>query len=221
MSEIEKILETRRDFYGFLYRMYVEEPERELAGDLVNARFQFQELTALDINAELSEGFHLLNAFVIASKGKDVDDLYEALRDEYTLLFIGPGRLPVEPYEAWWVSGKRLGEPLVKVKEAYRKAGIVKSREYPEPEDYIGFELKFMHYLCEEELSAESRERLKECLKFQREFLDEHMLKWVPNFCDALYNYKLSVFYEGSAKLTKGFILLDDAVISDLLDSVQ
>jgi TorA maturation chaperone TorD len=220
MSEIEGLLETRTNFYGFLYRMYVEEPTREFANDLTTRKFDFTELVALDINPELSEGFRLLNTFLDESKGKEVDDLYESLRDEYTLLFIGPSRLPVEPYEAWWVSGKRLGEPLVKVKETYRKAGIVKSKEYHEPEDYIGFELKFMQYLCEEALAAESRERLKECLKLQREFFDEHVLKWVPNFCDALYNYKRSEFYKGIAKITKGFILLDDAVISDLLDSL-
>jgi len=220
MSEIEDILDTRRNFYAFLYRMYVEEPAREFADDLVNGRVRFQELTSLEINAELSEGFRLLKEFMKKSKGKKVDALYEDLRDEYTLLFIGPFKLPVQPYEAWWVSGKLRGEPLVKLKRDYRKAGIVKSREFVEIEDHIAFELKFMHYLCEEALSADTQERLKECLKLQREFLDNHILKWMPNYCDALYEYKLSDFYKGIAKITKGFILLDDTVISDLLDSV-
>lgn len=55
MNEIEDILATRRDFYAFLYRMYVEEPTREFADDLVNGRVRFQELTSLEINSELSE----------------------------------------------------------------------------------------------------------------------------------------------------------------------
>jgi len=220
MGEIEEILELRRNFYAFLYRMYLEEPARELADDLVNERFHFQDMTSLDLNAELSEGFRLLKGFMKKSKGKEVDALHEDLRDEYTLLFIGPFKLPVQPYESWWVSGKLRGEPLVKLKRDYREAGIAKSPEFVEPEDHIAFELKFMHYLCEEALSADTRERVKECLKLQREFLDNHMLKWMPNYCDALYEYKLSEFYKGIAKLTKGFILLDDAVISDLLDSV-
>lgn len=220
MSEIEEILETRRNFYAFLFRMYVEAPARELAADLVTGRFQFQELKSLDINTELFEGFRLLKEFMEKSNGKDIDVLYDDLVGEYTLLFVGPFRPPVEPYEAWWVSGRRLGEPLVAVKQVYRKAGIVKSREYPELEDHIAFELKFMQYLCEEELSATTQERLIECLKLQREFLDDHMLKWVPTFCDALYTYEKSDFFKGIAKLTKGFILLDDAVISDLLESV-
>lgn len=221
MSELEEILETRRNFYAFLFRMYVEAPARELAADLVNGRFQFQELKSLDVNTELFEGFRLLNEFMEKSKGKDINVVYDDLVGEYTLLFVGPFRPPVEPYEAWWVSGRRLGEPLVAVKQAYRKAGIAKSREYTDLEDHIGFELKFMHYLCEEELAATTTERLKECLKLQRAFLDEHMLKWVPTFCDALYTYEKADFFKSIAKLTKGFILFDDAVISDLLESAR
>jgi TorA maturation chaperone TorD len=221
MNEITEVLETRTNFYGFLSRMYIVEPARELADDVVNARFDFAQLTALDLNAELSEGFRLLKAFMERNKGRDTVALHEDLRDEYTLLFIGPHRLPIEPYEAWWVSGRRLGEPLVRVKEAYQNAGVAKSKEYPELEDYIGFELKFMQYLSAETIKAETQEEMKEYLKLQRGFMDDHLLKWVPAFCDAVYEYKLSAFFKGIAKLTKGFIMLDDAVLDDLLESVR
>lgn len=220
MGEIEEVLETRRSFYGFLYRMYVDEPQRELADELVNERFQFRELTSLEINSELSDGFRLLKEFMERNKGRDVDALHEDLLEEYTILFLGPFRLPVQPYEAWWVSGKLGGKPLVNVKNAYLEAGIVKSQEFVETEDHIAFELRFMHYLCEEALAADSQKRQKECLKLQRSFFDEHILKWMPNYCDALYYYERADFYKGIAKLTKGFIQLDDAVINDLLDSV-
>ena len=221
MSDISQLLETRANFYDFLCRMYLEEPDRELAEDIVNGRFDFEQLTALDINAELSEGFRILKAFTGRNKGRDSAALHEDLKDEFTLLFIGPHRLPIEPYEAWWVSGRRLGEPLVRVKEAYQKAGVVKSKEYPEPEDYIGLELKLMQYLAAETLKAETREDRNEYLKLQREFMDDHLLKWVPAFCDAVYEYKLSAFFKGIAKITKGFIILDDAALDDLIESVR
>ena len=221
MNEIKEILETRRTFYAFLFQMYVEAPNRTFVDDLVNERFHFEELTSLDVNEDLAEGFRLLNEFMEKSKGKEVDALHEALVDEYTRLFIGPFRLPVQPYEAWWVSGHLLGEPLVKVKAFYRKAGIAKSREYKEPEDHIAFELKFMQHLCEEGAAADTQERVKDCIALQREFLDAHILKWVPAFCDALYAYERTDFYKGIAKLTKGFILLEDVVVSDLLETIQ
>jgi len=221
MDEIKEILETRRNFYAFLYRMYVEAPNRKFTDDLVNERFHFEELTSFDINEDLTEGFRLLNEFMEKNKGKGVDALHEALIQEYTRLFIGPFRLPVQPYEAWWVSGQLLGEALVKVKAFYRKAGIAKSREYKEPEDHIAFELKVMQHLCEEGLASTTREQLKGCVTLQREFLDAHILKWVPTYCDALYTYEGSDFYKGIAKLTKGFIRLEDAVVSDLLETVR
>ena len=218
MTETKEILETRKNFYAFLYRMYLEEPPRELADDLVNERFSIPLLTSLD--KELSEGFRLLNEFREKSKDESVDELHEDLVDEYTLLFIGPHRLPVLPYESWWVDGKLMGESLLKVKRDYRKEGIVKARDYAEPEDHIAFELKFMHYLCEEELAAVNGERLKECLNTQKDFLTDHILIWVPDFCDALYKCELSEFYKCIAKLTKGFFLFEAAVIDELLETV-
>ncbi|MBN1455244.1 MAG: molecular chaperone TorD family protein [Methanomicrobia archaeon] len=220
MNELNEILEMRRDFYAFLTRLYVEAPARELVEDLVTGRLQFQQLAALEVNDDLSTGSRLLTEFAEKSKGRTVDELHEELVKEYTLLFIGPHRLPVQPFEAWWVSGKLLGEPLVKVKRAYQKAGIAKSSEFSEPEDHIGFELKFMHYLGEQAAVAEVGPRLKEWLTLQREFLDEHLAKWAPRYCDALYEYELSNFYKGVAKLTKGFIMLDTMVLTELVDSV-
>ncbi len=216
MTETKEILETRRNFYAFLYRMYLEEPPRELADDLVKGRISFPDLIPLD--EELSEGFRGLKEFIEKGKGKEVDELYEDLVDEYTRLFVGPHRLPVQPYESWWVDGKLMGESLLKVKRDYRKAGIVKARDYAEPEDHIAFELKFMHHLCELGLSAENEEKRRECLNLQKRFLNDHLLKWVPDFCDALYECESSDFYKGIAKLTKGFLLLEDAVIEEILE---
>ena len=215
MEETKEILEMRRNFYAFLHRMYLEEPPRVFVDDLVNGKFYFPRLT---LDEELSEGFRVLKEFMEKRKGKTVDELHEDLVDEYTLLFIGPHRLPVQPYESWWIDGKLMGQSLLKVKRDYRKAGVVKSRDYAEPEDHIAFELKFMHHLCELGFSAENEEKRRECLKQQKKFLNDHLLKWVPDFCDALYEYKQSDFYKGIAKLTKGFLLLEDAMIGELLE---
>ena len=79
------------------------------------------------------------------------------------------------------------------------------------------FELKFMHHLCELGFGAENEEKRRACLKQQKKILNDHLLKWVPDFCDALYEYKQSDFYKGIAKLTKGFLLLEDAVIVEII----
>ncbi|MDY6965754.1 MAG: molecular chaperone TorD family protein [Halobacteriota archaeon] len=213
MSEIEEILEFRKGLYAFLYRMYLEEPPRKLVEDLVSNKFPFLDLESL--NEEISEGLEILKSY---GKGKNVDEIYEDLVDEYTLLFVGPYRLPVPPYESIWVDGKMAGESLLRLKEDYRRAGISKSRSYPEPEDHIAFELKFMHHLCEEELATEDDEELLKYLQMQNDFLSDHLMNWAPDFCDAMVEYESSDFYKCIAKITKGFLNMDAKVVKELIE---
>ena len=220
MSEVEDVLEVRKNFYAFLYRMYLEEPPKEFLYDLVNGKIDFPNIQSFDREmSEISEGFDILKAYGDKKDLKHLDELYENLLDEYTLLFIGPHRLPVQPYESMWMAKKMGGESLVKLKEFYRKAGILKSDSYPEPEDHIAFELSFMHYLCYK-VTSESQDEgsMLDIIGLQKTFLSNHLLKWVPDFCDALYNFEKSDFYKGIAKITKGFLSMDFRMIEEIVD---
>ncbi|UZE92260.1 MAG: molecular chaperone TorD family protein [Methanosarcinales archaeon] len=222
MTEIEECLQMRENFYAFLYRMYLEEPPRKLAEDLVNKNVPIPK--SVSLNDEVADGFDLLKEYM--NKCTDVDDVCEKLRDEYTRLFLGPPVAIIPPYESVYGAETRDGTPermniLLKVKEAYRRAGIIKSKEYKEPEDHIAFELRFMHYLCEEALKAiGDGARVRNCLTLQKEFMDEHLRQWVPKFCDDLYDNKRSDFYKGIAKIAKGFLLLDSELIDELLEGL-
>ena len=214
MKELDDVLNFRRDLYAFLYRMYLEEPPRELASDLIKGEFFFPDIESL--NKEISEGFEMIKSY---ASGKDEDDIYEDLVDEFTLLFIGPYNLPVQPYETIWVDGKMGGESLLTLKEDYRKAGVSRSKSYPEPEDHIAFELMFMHHLCEVGLSSKDDEgKLVGTLKTQTDFLEDHIMKWVPLFCDKLIAYEKADFYKCIAKITKGFLDIDTEVLKELLE---
>jgi len=218
MEDIGEILEVRKNFYAFLYRMYLEEPPKEFLYDIACEKIDIPYLPSLDYEiSEISEGFEILKAYGEGNI-KNLDELYEKLVDEYTHLFIGPYKLPVQPYESMWIANMMGGEPLLNVKEVYRKAGISKSKNYPEPEDHIAFELRFMHHLCEE-VSSESKdvEQILDSIGFQKTFLNDHLLKWIPNFCDALYNYEKSDFYKGIAKITKGFISMDLKMVEEIV----
>ncbi|NYT00667.1 MAG: molecular chaperone TorD family protein [Methanocellales archaeon] len=210
MTEIEEFLKLRKNLYAFLYRMYVEEPPHELVEDLVNNRFPIPDLKPL--NEDMRDGFEILRKFMKASK--EVDEVHERLTNEYTRLFLGPGGLPVPPYESMYVDGKMMAPSLLRLKKDYRKAGISKSKDYPEPEDHIAFELKFMEHLCE--LALKDRSCSGKYWVLQKEFMDDHLMKWVPDFCEDLYKNEQSDFYKGIAKITKGFIFLDKDWIDEL-----
>jgi anaerobic sulfite reductase subunit A len=199
--------------------MYLEEPPRELAEDLVSKKVP---VLGTSLNDDTVDGFNLLKEYM--NRCTDVDDICEKLRDEYTRLFLGPPVAIIPPYESVYRCKTREGTPervsiLLKVKRDYRGAGISKSKAYKEPEDHIAFELRFMHYLCEEELKAvDDRRHIRDCLTLQREFMNEHLLQWVPVFCDDILECEQAEFYKCIAKITKGFLSLERDVIDELLE---
>jgi TorA maturation chaperone TorD len=50
------------------------------------------------------------------------------------------------------------------------------------------------------------RENAEFCLKVQRMFLEQHLLAWLPQFCDVVMAQADIRFYAGVAELTKNFL---------------
>lgn len=189
----DEILMARANFYAFLSRMFQEEPPFELARDIADGKLIFPKTSS--INKDFSEGISLFEKF--RQSNTDASDIHEKMCREYTRLFIGP--VPAMfPYESRYLDGTIMGKSLIKVKENYRKAGLKISQEYHEPEDHIAVELGFMGNLCKE-LSDGS-------LIMQKEFLNGHLLKWAPFFCDELFEKSGNEIYRGIGKITKGFL---------------
>lgn len=202
-DEIYEICKARGSFYAFLSRMFTEEPTLKLVQDMASGRFPFPETS---FNEECADGVRLLKGLMKAER--DVAKMYEQLCCEYTRLFIGP--VPAMfPYESMYIDGSMMSKSLLDVKKEYRRAGVSRSRSYPEPEDHIAMELAFMSYLC--------HDPYKESLAMQREFLHDHLLKWVPRFCDDLCDKTTSDFFRGIGKLAKGFLIMEKDVVEELV----
>ena len=215
MSEIEDVLKMREVFYGFLCRLYLEEPPRELAEDLVDGRFPLPEGELLSLDKDLEEGFYRLKE--LGKRYSDVDELHEQMVGEYTRFFIGPNALPVQPYESSWIDGGRFGRSLIELKSLYNKAGIERAKSYPEPEDHIAFELNFMHHLST--MALEDEQNRAEYLRMQYSFLSTHLLAWVPKFSDKLYENPETDLFKAVTKITTGFLLLDEVFLEGVESS--
>ncbi len=215
MSEIEDVLKMREVFYGFLCRLYLEEPPRELAEDLVDGRFPLPEGELLSLDKDLEEGFYRLKE--LGKRYSDVGELHEQMVGEYTRFFIGPNALPVQPYESSWIDGGRFGRSLIELKSLYNEAGIERAKSYPEPEDHIAFELNFMHHLST--MALEDEKNRAEYLRMQYSFLSTHLLAWVPKFSDKLYENPETDLFKAVAKITKGFLILDEVFLEGVESS--
>lgn len=187
---------ARADFYAFLSRMFLEEPPRELADDIAHGRFPLPEI--LTSNEDFNEGIKILQKFM--KKETNAARMYESMCSEYTRLFLGPVPF-MFPYESMYIDGSIMGKSHLAVKKEYRLAGLSKVDGFHEPEDHLSMELQFMSYLC--------KDQSKNILNLQKDFLNNHLLKWVPRFCDEIIEKSRSDFYKGIGRLVKGFLALE------------
>ena len=141
---------------------------------------------------------------------KDKEDEELKYRVEFAHLFLLPEG--VRPYESVYRGKKKLlmDKPWEEVKNFYRKVGVVKDKEEHHPEDHISVELGFMSFISH--LTAESLEEERDVsplVKLQIEFLQEHLLKWLPQLKDNILENKYADIYRPLVKLVEEFLQTD------------
>jgi len=101
--------------------------------------------------------------------------------------------------------------------------GLDKVGKFAEPEDHIALELQFMTHLCEKTSTAIKDGDLSDAKKYlevQRDFLNEHLGKWVPELTADILKSAKREFYKAVAKITRGYIEMDKKVILELIDNL-
>lgn len=131
---------------------------------------------------------------------------------EYCKLFFGPAKLLAPPYESVYLEGRVMGESTVDVVKSYEKAGISISQNFKNLPDHAAAELEFMYYLCSKELEAWEKKDIHgvfHYLVLQKSFLKEHLMKWIPQFCELIKKNASSEFYRSLAKIAEGYINIE------------
>ncbi|MGM0399277.1 MAG: TorD/DmsD family molecular chaperone [Halobacteriota archaeon] len=122
----------------------------------------------------------------------------DALREEYTRLFVGPGDHPCPPYESVYRSGgseesapQVLGESTRSVVDWYRRYDLVQDSTWRDLPDHVAVELEFASHLAENDPDALPA------------FLNEHPQQWLPAFLTAVEDHARMPFYRTLAVTTK------------------
>jgi len=105
----------------------------------------------------------------------------------------------------------------------YREEGLDRSDDFKEPEDHIAIEFEFMGYLCQkalESLDADETEAAKGSLQKQKEFLDKHLLVWVPQFCKDVQKSARTDFYKAIAQITEEHLSYESDAIAELMEAI-
>lgn len=127
-------------------------------------------------------------------------DSSEEIRTDFAYLFSdAAGRIP--PYESLYnypLSDKPQlwGDVTKEVQALYEATGIALDEELDLIPDHLSLELLFMSYLIESRL-----------IEQQKIFLENHLLAWVPDYCDEVKRVARTSFYGRVAELLTEFIL--------------
>ena len=219
---------SRSRVYGFLGAVYNRLPDDQFAESLSGsdlAGFLSSLEGTENLPEDMREGLRLIEGFIRACEGKPVDELRTELAVERTRLLRGvkPGYSPPPPYESVYAGSDQrpLMQASVGVRQAYAEAGVGMPEEVRDQPDFIGFELDFMRHLTDQEAQAwadGNREEALKVLEKERAFLEEHIVRWVPRFCDVMGKEAWLGFYQGIAKMTKGFVLDEAQKVAELVE---
>lgn len=185
-------------FFGWLFH---NEPT-ELSLQTLREQDLLGQWPLPDDRPETSEGLSLLRNFLNRPK----EEPLQAIRREYTELFIGPDH-PLVLWESVWTTRDKLlfGEPTFAVRASYARHGVVTSNA--EPDDHIALEMSFLGELLaraalaldERNLSGGESLILEAC-----DFWRAHLAKWAGLFLQDLRERAKSDFYRGAALLALG-----------------
>ncbi len=216
--DLNKIFLTRRWLYDFLGKSFYMEPDVHRFKKVLEVKI-FEELVG--DTEDTNKGIYLLSQFF-----SDINNLNEMkmdeLKSEYNRLFIGPGPLPAPPWESVYLSKEKIifDEHTLAVRDFYKRWKVVPTRINKEPDDHIGFELEFMAILISKSIRAleeGNMEELKDVIKGQVEFLDNHLLVWIDEFSYKLTNSTVEPFYKGIGLFLVEYTKMDRELLEDII----
>lgn len=177
------------------------QPGPEFAEERV---FDAMQAAASALDAELSASAQRLGAAF------DSEPLQELLID-YARLFLGPNETFALPYGSVWLTGEKalMQDSTLAVRALYEQAGFEVDDDFRELPDHVAVELEFLYLLKFREAEALHRNddaALAANTAQRRDFLANHLGRWIGPFSAAMREHAQTSFYRELASLTECFV---------------
>lgn len=140
----------------------------------------------------------------LGEKEQQPDDLAA----DFAAIYLNHG-YAASPCESVWIDeeGLAMQQPMFRVREFYSRHGMKAQDWRMRTDDHLVHQLQFLATLLE-------RAELAEAARF----LDEHTLRWVPDFARRISTRADTPFYAGLALLTSAYLEELREVLVQLLD---
>jgi TorA maturation chaperone TorD len=214
--DIAQILQARTGTYALLSRLFLREVDAGLLDGLMEMK-----LPASTGNEHLDRAYRLLQTYLSTVWERTLSDLAK----DYVRTFIGnsvDAFSAAYPSESVHTTGLRLvmQDARDEVLTIYRAAGMDKTESWHEGEDHIAAELEFMKTISarsEEAAGAGDGVALDSLLETQLNFLQDHLINWVPILVDEMDRFAKTEFYRALGHWLLGFLETDREFLQDAL----
>lgn len=162
-----------------------------------------------------------------ASLGDKADDAayVEALKSDFTRLFLVPDEAYVHPWESPYI-GKEVmlfQESTLDVRHRYAEYGF-KAVEFGHfPEDHVSMMMDFLAHLSTRAFDAFGDGRddeVRRILLSQQDFAREHLLNWLPAFRDKVHENDAQGVYRRLADALVAFLMVDECFVEQALAEI-
>lgn len=189
---MEETLEMQRAAWAFLSSAFNELPDKVLVRSMRENSKQ-----DIEVGSVFPEGF----------------DVPDDLTDDELLNMIGADRVRLlryvdsdcidPPYESIYM-GQDENDVLYELHTLFIDAGFAPTGVYKEPADYIGMEIAFIEECCKREITALENGDVGEAGRLsslRHIILDDHMVKWVPQYAQQMKDAARTSFYRTIAEI--------------------
>lgn len=214
----ELLLVNRNFLYQLFYKAFAREPDEAFL------RLLTAENTADNLALLGGEVLEEAPEWLRGQREKlDDPDMPERMREEYNRLFVGPLEMEAPPWESIYLGkeGMLFQESTLKVRACYRRFGLL-PEAYPRvADDSLALELGFMAELARRSLDAfygENAAALEETLRGALDFLNEHLLLWIPQLLERIAKTETDWLYPRLVLYLDSFIKKDRETLNDLIE---
>lgn len=219
-----QVIQKRQTIYAFLKGVYEKELPKEFLAEMPEKMKPLLAITEILSDAESKKAVKELVQFTDTIPSQDLDALETRLAADFARLFLSINKVPPHPSESIYREGTMMQYSRDEVLKTYWSFGVDKKKEFAEPEDHIAVELNFLMYLCEKAIEALENGDAKEARRYiqgQKDFLEKHLVKWVPKLVKDILDTGKTPFYKAMAVLTKEYLEMDLSATEDLLEQLR
>ena len=214
-AALAELAQRRGSTYWLLSRLVLEAPSSEWLAELDRM------LQAATPDPEAPLGAETAGLRDAVHEARADAGVSPKLAVEHTRLFGGLSQSygPPPPYESVALEGKLPGEATIAVAAAYAGAGFDPPVPQAGPPDHAGAELRFLALLCHRESEAwrsNDRNTALDVVERERAFLDDHVLRWLPDHCEKLVAAANGPYHRAVLTLVARACLLDRDDVEEL-----